>query len=61
MRVLSEVSQKEEDKYPMISLISAIYYTAQRKLSSERKIMDLENKLVDARGKGRVGGTGILG
>ena len=32
--ILSEVSQKENDKYHMISLISAIYYMAQRNLST---------------------------
>ena len=55
--ILSEVSQKEKDKYHMISLISGITYTAQRKLSTEKKIMDLENKLVVAKGKG--GGSGM--
>ena len=41
--ILSEVSQKEKDKYHMISLISGIYSTAQMNLSTEKKIMDLEN------------------
>jgi len=35
---------------------------AQRKLSTEKKIMDLENRLVVAKGEGEgVGGTGSLG
>ena len=35
---------------------------AQRKLSTEKKIKDLENRLVFAKGEGeRVGGTGSLG
>ena len=39
--ILSEVSQKEKDKYHMISLISGILYMAQMNLSTEKKIMDL--------------------
>ena len=60
--ILSEVSQKEKDKYHMISLISGIYYKAQMNLSTEKKIMDLENRLVVAKGKGeRVGWMGAWG
>ena len=58
--ILSEVSQKEKDKYHMISLISEISYTAQMKLSTEKKIMDMENRHMVAKG-GRVGGTGNWG
>ena len=36
-------SQKEKDKFHIISLISGIYYTAQMNLSTEKKLMDLEN------------------
>jgi len=36
----------------MISFISCVYYTAQMNLSIEKKIMDLENRLVVAQGKG---------
>ena len=50
--ILSEVSQKEKDKHHMISLIPGIYYMAQRNLSTEKKIMDLENRPVVARGVG---------
>uniref|UniRef100_A0A8D1UT88 DUF1725 domain-containing protein n=1 Tax=Sus scrofa TaxID=9823 RepID=A0A8D1UT88_PIG len=49
--ILSEVSQKEKDKYHMISLISGIQYTAQMNVSTEKKIMDLENRLVVAKGE----------
>ena len=60
--ILGEVSQKEKDKYCMISLISGIQYKAQMNLSTEKKIMDLENRLVVAKGEGEgVGGTGSLG
>ena len=47
--ILSEVSQTEKDKYHMISLISGIKYMTQRNLSTEKKIMDLENRLVVAK------------
>ena len=59
---LSEVSQKKKDKYHMISLISDIKYMAQMNLPTEKKIMDLENRLVVAQGNGDcVGGIGSLG
>ena len=57
--ILSEVSQKEKDKYHMISLISVIQYKAQRNLSTEKKIMDLENRLVVAKAEGE--GVGWMG
>ena len=46
----------------MISLISAILYKAQMNLFTEKKIMDLQNRLVVAKG-GRegVGWIGSLG
>ena len=46
--ILSQVSQKEKDKYHMISLISGVSYMAQRSLSTEMKIMDLEKRCVVA-------------
>ena len=46
--ILSEMSQKDKDKYHMISLITGIEYPAQMIISSEKKIMDLENRLVAA-------------
>ena len=46
----------------MISLISGIYYMAQRKLSTEKKIMDLENRFVVAKREwGEWGGLGAWG
>jgi len=45
--ILSEVSWKEKDKYHMISL------AAQMNLSTEKKIIDLENRLVVAKGEGK--------
>ena len=47
---LIEVSQKEKGKYHTISLISGIQYIAQMNLSTEKKIMDLQNRLVVAAG-----------
>ena len=45
----------------MISLISGIQYTAQMNLSTEKKIMDLQNRLVVAQGEEEgVGGIGSL-
>ena len=49
-----------KDKNHMISLISGIYYMAQMNLSTENKIMDLENRLVVAKGEA-VGWIGSLG
>ena len=49
--ILSEVSQKEKDNYHMISHIWNLI-TAQMKLSTEKKLMELENKLVVAKGGG---------
>ena len=60
--ILSEVSQKEKGKYHMISLIYEISYMAQMNLSTEKKFMDLENRLAVAKGEGEgVGWTGNLG
>ena len=57
--ILSEVSQKEKDKRHMISLMSGIEYMAQRKLSTGKRLMDLENSLVVAWGEGE--GVGWIG
>ena len=55
-------SQKEKDKYHMISLISGIQYMAQINLSTEKKLMNLENIFVVAEGEGEgVGWNGNLG
>ena len=57
-----EMSQKDKDKYHMISLITGIYYPAQMNLSTEKKIMDLEKRLVVAGGGGgEWDGLGIWG
>ena len=50
--ILNDVSQKEKAKNHMISLVSGIYYKAQMNLSTEKKIMDLENRLVVAEAEG---------
>jgi len=50
--ILREVSQKEKDKYHTILLISGI-----QNLSTEKKIKDLEDRLVVANGEGG-GGVG---
>ena len=48
--ILSEVCQKKKDKYHMISKMN---------LSTERKLMDLQNRLVVAKGEREgVGGWG---
>ena len=60
--ILSEVSQKETDKYHMLELISRIQYMAQMNLSTEKKQTHVENRLVVAKREGeRVGWTGNLG
>ena len=51
--ILSEVSQKEEDKYHMMSLIIGIYYTAQMIISTEKRIIHLEDKFVLTKQRGR--------
>ena len=50
--ILSELSQKEKDKHHMILLISGILYMAQMNLSTEKKLMDSENRLVVAKREG---------
>ena len=46
----------------MISLISGIKYMAQMNLSTEKKLMDLENRLVVAKGRRREwDGLGVWG
>ena len=57
--ILSEVSRKEKDKYHMISLISGIKIWHMN-LSTEKKVMDMENLLGVAKGEG-VGWIGNVG
>ena len=49
--ILSEVGQKEKDKYHRISLISRIEYMAQMKFYTAKTLMALENRLVVAKGE----------
>ena len=59
--ILNEVCQKEKDKYHMMSHIWNLIYGAMN-LSTEKKLMGLENKLVVAKGEGEgAGWTGNLG
>ena len=44
-------SKSEKDKYHMVSLVTGIY-TAQMNISTEKKIIDLENRLVVGKGEG---------
>ena len=62
--ILSKLSQKEKAKYHMISLVSGILYMAQMNLSTEKKLMELEKRLVVAKGEGdgeELQWTGSLG
>ena len=57
----NENEVRKKDTYHMISLPSGIYYLGQMNLSTEKKIMDREKRLVVAKGEGEgVGGTGNL-
>jgi len=57
--ILSEVRQKEKDKYHMISLISGIQYMTQMKLPTGK---NLENRLVVAKESEREwDGLGVWG
>ena len=62
--ILSKVIQKEKDKYHMISLVSGTYNMAQVNLSTEKKIMDLENRFVvgeeEGEGVGWIGDLGLI-
>ena len=50
--MLREGSEKEKDKYNIITLTSGVYFRAQVKLSTEEKNMDFENRLVVSRRRG---------
>ena len=45
--ILSEVSKKEKDN--KVSLISRIWYMPQMNTSTEKKLKDMENRLVVAK------------
>ena len=49
--ILSEVSQKEKDKYHMISLTCWIYNTNEHSYENKNKLTDIENRLVVAKGE----------
>ena len=51
--ILSEMSQKDKDKYHMISLITGIYYPAQMNISSEKKSWTWRRDLWLPDGRGR--------
>ena len=61
--ILSEVSQKEKDKYHVMSLICGIKVRHKWTYPQNRnRPMDMENRLVVATGKGEgVGWTGSMG
>ena len=61
--ILSEISQKEKDKYHIMSLICGIKNMAQMILSTKQKqIMDMESRLVVAGGERREwDGQGVWG
>ena len=47
------MSQKEKDKHHVLSLIPGTQSPAQTNLAAEKKVLDLDNRLVAARGRGR--------
>uniref|UniRef100_A0A8W4FQK3 DUF1725 domain-containing protein n=1 Tax=Sus scrofa TaxID=9823 RepID=A0A8W4FQK3_PIG len=57
--VLSEISQKEKDKYHVTYLESNIQQ--KMKLSTEKKLMDIANRLVVAKWRGEQEGLGVWG
>ena len=50
--MLSEISQTRKGKYCMISLICRIYKTKQMNKQNRNRLIDTENELLVARGKG---------
>ena len=60
--ILSEVSQKQKDKYHMISNIWNLIFGINEPFHRKENHMDLENKLVVAKGEGREwDGLGVWG
>ena len=57
--MLSEVSQKEKDKYPVVYhlYVESKVWNKWTYLQNRRRLTDLENTLVVGKGKG--GGSGI--
>ena len=56
--MLSEISQREKDKYCMISLICKIFKNTNKCICKTNRLTDIENKLVVTSGE-REGGGGI--
>ena len=57
--ILSEISQKEEDKYHMISLVcvwNPKYNTDELILQNRNRFIDIENKIIATKGEERRGG-----
>ena len=50
------VSQKEKDKYHMISLTSGIYYMAQTNLSTRKETHELREETCGCQGRGKESG-----
>ena len=60
MNILSEVSQKEKDKYYFISLIRGIYNMTQRSLSTKyNSLINIEDTVVAARRKSGYRSSGL--
>ena len=64
--ILSEVSQKEKDKYHMRSLICGIYNMAQMNLSTKHKQTDVYREQTcgcqggEGEGEGKTGSLGLV-
>ena len=56
--LLSEVSQKEKDKYHRIALTHELSNMTQMNLSIRNRLTGIENRLVVAKGEERGGGMG---
>ena len=56
MLILSEVSQKEKDKYHVISHMWNLKHDTDKLIYETETLTDIENRLVGATGEGRAGG-----
>ena len=61
--ILSEISQKDKDKYCMISIICGIKkkYNKLVNITKKSRLMDIENKLVVTNGRGAIKGQRLRG
>ena len=57
--ILSKVSQKEKDKYRMISLMESKKQHKRTYLQNKNRLTDIVNRLVVAKGEGRWGREGL--